>query len=186
MTTKLAGSRDTRLFCRGRSGSPPAIHVLAIGSPHGDDQVSWHVVDRLGRNPLPGLHTAALNDPVGVLDYLEGCERLVLVDACRSGAEPGTVIRLVWPDARLQERESASTHGFGVVKVLELAAVLGDLPSHVVLIGVEALTCAPGAEISPPVRRALPRLYRQLLTEVLDWTTNPTPVVAGEHGGPMP
>jgi hydrogenase maturation protease len=136
-----------------------------VGSPHGDDQVSWHVVERLRRRPFPGIEAVALSNPVRVLDYLEGCERLILVDACRRGAEPGTVLRLVWPDDRLHEHAGFSTHGFGVVRVLELADRLHRLPPSIVLIGIEAEACYPTAEISPSVRRALPKLYRQVLAE---------------------
>jgi hydrogenase maturation protease len=142
------------------------VRILAVGSPHGDDQAAWHVAERLRRKPLPGVEAVAVSDPVRILDYLGGCERLVLLDACRSGAKPGTVLRLVWPDPRLHERAGSSTHGFGVVKVLELADRLGWLPPSVVLIGIEAEACYPTTEASPAVRRALPNLYRQVLTEV--------------------
>jgi hydrogenase maturation protease len=136
-----------------------------VGSQHGDDQASWQVVERLRRKPFRGIEAVALSDPIRLLDYLQGCERLILVDAYRSGATPGTILRLVWPDARLHEQAGSSTHAFGVVQVLELARQLQWLPPYVILIGIEAETCDPTAEISPPVRRALPKLYRQVLAE---------------------
>jgi len=156
----------------GQTQVVPVIRILAVGSPHGDDRVAWHVVERLRRKPLPGIEAVALSDPVRVLDYLEGCDRLVFVDACRSGAEPGTILRLVWPDPGLRERTSPSTHGFGMVRVLELADQLNWLPPYVVLIAIEADACCPTAEISPPVRRALPKLYRQVLAEARGQTTS--------------
>jgi hypothetical protein len=48
---------------------------------------------------------------------------------------------------------------------LELADRLHRLPPSVVLIAIEAEACNPTAEISPSVRRALPKLYRQVLAE---------------------
>jgi hydrogenase maturation protease len=141
------------------------VCLIAVGSPHGDDQIGWHLVERLRRKPLRGIQATAVSDPVRILDHLERCATLVLVDACRSGARAGLIHRLVWPDPRLPERDNASTHGFGVARVLELAAALGRLPPQVVLIGVEAQTVSPTAEMSLAVRRALPALYRQVLVE---------------------
>jgi hydrogenase maturation protease len=139
--------------------------VLAVGSPHGDDRAGWEVVGRL-RREVPGVDAAAIRDPVSVLHHLAGCTGLVVVDACRSGAPPGTVRRLAWPDAGLDGRGGHSTHGLGLAGALDLAAVLGRLPPRVILFGVEAQGCEPGAEISPPVRAALPGLYRRVLAEV--------------------
>jgi hydrogenase maturation protease len=156
----------------------PHVAIIAVGSPHGDDQIAWRVVERLRQKPRRGIHATAVSEPARVLDHLEGCETLVLVDACRSGARAGTIHRLVWPDPRLRERDNASTHGFSVARVLELAAALGRLPPYVVLIGVEAQSCGPTAEMSPAVRRALPALYRQVLAEACR-----LPAVVCETGG---
>jgi hydrogenase maturation protease len=143
----------------------PCVSIVAVGSSHGDDQIGWRVIERLQRKTLPGILATAVSEAVRVLDHL-GCETLVLVDACRSGARAGTIHRLSWPDPRLQGQNNLSTHGFGVIQALELAAALGCLPPHVVLLGVEALACSATAQMSLPVRRALPKLYRRVLAEV--------------------
>jgi hydrogenase maturation protease len=139
--------------------------ILAVGSPHGDDRAGWEVVERL-RREAPGLDAAVLHDPVGLLDYLEGCTRLVLMDACQSGAEPGTIRRLTWPAAELKQTDGASTHGLGVVNALALAEALGRLPPRVILFCIEAWGCEPGAALSPSVRDALPKLYQRVLAEI--------------------
>jgi hydrogenase maturation protease len=144
--------------------------IVAVGSPHGDDQIAWRVVERLRPKSVPGIQVVAVSDPLAVLDYVERCSTLILVDACRSGARAGTIHRFFWPDPRLQEQHYFSTHGFGVVKALELAAALGRLPAHVVLFGVEVQTCRPAAPMSFPVRRALPKLYRHVLAEIVSPT----------------
>jgi hydrogenase maturation protease len=142
-----------------------SVCIVAVGSPHGDDQAGWHVVEQLRRLPLPDLRTAIVDDPLQVLDVLGGCTTLILVDACRGNAQPGTIFRLAWPDPRTQEQDSASTHGFGVSRVLALADTLGVLPPSVVLIGVEGDSYAPGVEMSAPVRKAIPELCRQVMAE---------------------
>jgi hydrogenase maturation protease len=142
------------------------VRILAVGSPHGDDRACWEVVEWLGQRPVPGVEAAVLAGPLDLLGLLEGCTRLVVVDACRSGAAPGTVVRIDWPDARLYGSAGPSSHGVGVAEALALAEALGKLPPRVTLIGVEVGICGPGAEMGPEVQAALPELYRQILEEI--------------------
>jgi hydrogenase maturation protease len=153
-----------------RRDKPGTVKVLGLGSPHGDDQAGWKLVAFLNER-LPAVAAVALSEPLGLLDHLEGCAHLVLVDACQSGATPGTVLRLTWPDPRLDAPGGTSTHGLGVGSALALARTLRRLPPRVVLISVEVESCEPGADLSPAVRAALPELFRQVLAEVNGATT---------------
>jgi hydrogenase maturation protease len=148
-----------------------AVRVLGVGSPHGDDRAGWEVVARLRREAPPGVEAAVLNQPLRLLEHLDGCSCLILVDACRTGAEPGTVVRLAWPACPPGGMGAgSSTHGVGMAAALGLAEALGRLPTRVVLLGVETGRCDPGASLSPPVRAALPGLYKRVLEEVR-WAT---------------
>jgi hydrogenase maturation protease len=120
----------------------------------------------LRQQQVPGIALAALQEPIALLDHLEDCDALVLVDACCSGAPPGTIFRKDWPESTPKGHKGTSTHGLGLASALALAQALGRLPPQVVLIGVEVETCDPGAEISASVWRALPELYQQVLVEI--------------------
>jgi hydrogenase maturation protease len=143
------------------------VRVLGLGSPHGDDQVAWQVIERLRHPPLPGVECAVVREPLGILNSLDHCHTLILVDACQSGAAPGTLWRTVWPDARLELRDRSSTHGLGLVHVLALAEKLGRLPARIVILGLEISSCAPGAPVSMDLGRAVPELCRRVRAEVL-------------------
>jgi len=147
--------------------------VVGLGSAHGDDQAGWKVVQRLGPNPCPGTETVALGDPSQLLDHLEGCSKLILVDASRSGKAPGTISRLTWPDAAVAAGTGRSSHGFSAGAVLMLADRLGWLPRTVILFGIEAEILGPDQDVSPAVASALPRLCEQVLEEVpFSWRTS--------------
>lgn len=88
--------------------------VVGLGSAQGDDQAGRKVVHWLGPNPCPGTKTLALSDPSRLLDYLEDCSKLILVDASRSGTRPGTISGLTWPDAAVATGLGRSSHGFSV------------------------------------------------------------------------
>lgn len=111
--------------------------VIGLGSPHGDDQAGWRLVEMLKRRVELEVAIRAVGDPTDLLDCLEGCRCLVIVDACHTGAPAGTITRLQWPDPRILQQHRHLTHRVGVPSVLGLAQQLHRLPKHVVLLGVE-------------------------------------------------
>ena len=64
----------------------PDFRILAIGSPHGDDQIAWCVADRLIRESPFRDRTECVASPWAVLDHLDASGPLIIIDACRSGA----------------------------------------------------------------------------------------------------
>jgi hydrogenase maturation protease len=148
------------------SSDRPWLRVLVFGSPHGDDQVAWELVERLRQKQVPGIAAAALHDPMCLLHHLGDCAAVVLVDACHSWAEPGTIVRMVWPGSGREDFRGTSTHGVGVADALALAEALGRLPPCVLLFRVEIHSCDLGAEISAAVRRAMPGLYQRVLAAI--------------------
>ncbi len=140
----------------------PIIRVVGAGSSHGDDQVGWRLAEGLTGGEAMGLEVAIIAEPLELLDHLDGCAALIVLDACQTGRPPGTVTCLAWPDARLERAEGRSSHGFGLASALALAEAIGRLPSSVLLFTVEVGDCAPGAGLSPEVRHSLPEARRQL------------------------
>lgn len=142
------------------------VQVLGLGSSHGDDRAGWEAIQRLQPHLPAGIAAVALSDPLQMLTRLDGCTRLVIVDACRTGAAPGTILRGAWADGLTSCEPRASTHGLGVAEALGLAKTLGRLPSEVVLYGIEGESFDPGDNLSAPVRAALPELCRRVLEEI--------------------
>jgi hydrogenase maturation protease len=145
---------------------------LGVGSPHGDDAAGWRVVERLRQHS--GL-TAQLKtiEPSQLLDHLDDCRRLILVDAYQSNQPPGTILRLQWPDSRLRSQRRRSSHALGLGDALALAETLGWLPPRVVVWGVEISRTEPGEDLTPEVCRVLPELERQVLQELACVTSEP-------------
>ena len=150
--------------------------VLGIGNPWAaDDGVGPEVVRRLqvgwqeegGDSALVEFQTLSQPD-LGLLDALAECDALIVVDAVVSGAAPGTVHREVWQPGAVDSRgvERASSHGFGVRELLEMAAALGRLPARVELWGIEIESTEPGEGFSAAVGEAIPGVVEQLLAVV--------------------
>jgi hydrogenase maturation protease len=130
------------------------VHVIGVGSPHGDDAAGLAVAAALAARPLPpGIVVHACERPLpDLLDALEGADAAVIVDAARSGAPPGGVRRLA--PGELARTGAASTHGLGVAEVLDLAAALGRAPARIEILALEIAGAGGGAP-SPAVRAAL-------------------------------
>jgi hydrogenase maturation protease len=131
--------------------------VAGIGNQErGDDAVGAEVARRVEHLNLPGVRVARLREPVQLLDVDMSTEIVVLVDAMRSGAAAGTVVVREIDERPLPAWAGpASTHAVGLSAVVELARVLGRLPAHVVVVGVEAESLATGSALSPAVARAV-------------------------------
>jgi hydrogenase maturation protease len=150
------------------------ILVAGIGNPWAsDDGVGGEVVrrlqERLAAEPAearPVVKLLILGQPdVALIDAMGDCERLIVVDAVRSGAPPGTLHHVAWAPGSVEERgvARASSHGLGVREVLELATAMGRLPARVELWGVEIASTEPDQGLSPAVADALPGLVEGLL-----------------------
>ncbi len=162
----------------GVSRMSPVDRILGIGSPHGDDQVGWRCIELLQqRHPTLGAETRAIAEVTEILNYVDGCQRMAIVDASRSGAPAGTIAQYTWPDSRIAGQHRHSTHGIGVADTLRLAEQLGRLPAQVVLFGVEIADCRPGADISSGVATGLAALVEKI---AVGWCARPdTPISAG-------
>ena len=153
--------------------SPRRALVFGIGSvDRGDDAVGVIVADQV-REAVTGsegdwVKVVVHEDPTALLEALDGTDVAVIIDAVRSGAEPGTVTRFDMgrhdpPLAADRGAGVAGTHGLGLAAVIDLARALGRLPSRVVLVGIEADDFGHGRGLSDPVRESVPDALEHVL-----------------------
>ncbi len=109
-------------------------------------------------------------EALALLDVWEGAEAVVLVDAIRSGAAPGTIHRVDATATAIPERlrGSSSTHAVGVGEAIELARALGRLPKTVLLFGVEGQRFEAGGGLSGEVEAMVGRLADAVLGEAIE------------------
>lgn len=101
-----------------------------------------------------------------LLEDLENLERLIIVDAVRAGAAPGTVLRLEGRAVPSAFTTKLSPHQLGIADLLATLTFLGRAPRHVLLLGVEPELLALGLELSPTVAARLPALCQQVRAEL--------------------
>jgi len=150
------------------AASEPKHLVIGIGHPdRGDDAVGRIVADRLRRRAPPGVAVVDTDgEAARLLDLFDGADTVVMVDAARLGAEPGTVRRIDAVAAPLPPMSAASTHAFGLADSIELARALGRLPRRCVVFAVEAADFTLGAPLSPEVAASVDDLVEQVLNAI--------------------
>jgi hydrogenase maturation protease len=105
-------------------------------------------------------------EPVSLVEAFAGVDEVFVIDAVRSGSEPGTVHRIDATHEPLPATLSAaSTHTLGVGEAIELARALGRLPRRVIVYGIEAESVAAGEKLTPAVARGVDDVVERILAE---------------------
>ena len=135
--------------------------ILGVGSPSGDDQAGWLVVDALAETGV-GAELRKLDRPGATLvGLLDEAPWVILIDAMQSGAPVGDIRHFErddWP----AYAHGVSSHGFGVAEALALATALSGLPARLDLYGIEIGAVSPGAGPGAAILAAARALARRI------------------------
>lgn len=141
--------------------SPPPILVLGLGNVLLQD-------DGVGPTLLGLLENLHGKDDriefvdggtqgLALLGYLSERQAVLILDAVALGAEPGSVhVREDVDVLNLRATHASTAHEGNAGELLRVAALLGDLPDHMVLVGVEPKTIRTGVGLSSDVKASLP------------------------------
>jgi hydrogenase maturation protease len=140
--------------------------IAGLGSPHGDDQLGWVVVDHLRPILAEDLAVCKVSTALELLDCLESQDTAIVIDSVAPSGRPGTVRTVTWPCPELAALTPWSTHSLGLVEALQLAEVLGRLPRRVTIHTIEAQATAPGASLSRLMMPAIEAVVKTVLGEL--------------------
>jgi hydrogenase maturation protease len=134
-----------------RSSITDRVSIIGVGNPdRGDDAVGLFVARALaGRVPRAVTVAENTGDITGLVTLFERSRSVVLIDAARSGAEPGTIHRF---DAAIEPLPAGhfrcSTHAFGIAEAIELARSVDRLPPTLIVYGIEGRDYSTGTPLS--------------------------------------
>ena len=83
-----------------------------------------------------------------LLDALSGRSHSIIVDAVRTGAEPGAIVRLAGQNVPALFNNRISPHQLGISDVLAILRLIDQEPRHIALIGIVPISLDPGLELS--------------------------------------
>ncbi|HVB79379.1 MAG TPA: carbamoyltransferase HypF [Candidatus Binataceae bacterium] len=148
------------------------IRIIGIGSPFGDDAAGLEVARMLAGLPPPNCEVLAADRPGAMLvDLLEGADAVILIDAVRSGAPPGTIHEFTFDELDRCATRLVSSHDLGVAAAIGLAHKLGRAPAVGTVIGIEiaSATTARLGGLSAGTREAACRATERVRSAAVDF-----------------
>lgn len=148
----------------GPGAAPADLLVLGVGNLLvGDEGVGVHALRALEAEAWPA-HVRLVDGGTGgfqLLELLRSHSRIILIDATRDGAPPGTVSQF---RARVATDfpPALGAHEIGLRDLIAAATLLGPLPDiEVITVSVAELKPMT-LELSAPVAAALPEVARRV------------------------
>jgi hydrogenase maturation protease len=134
-----------------------------------DDGVGLYVAERLQAGPMPDGVEVQQSEVAGLrlLELVKGYDKVVIVDALRSGRAPGEIVRYDANEFKGGHRYG-SAHSIGLQTALELGRTLGmTMPDDVTVFAVEAEDIETfGEDFSAPVAAAAEKVIDLVRAEV--------------------
>ena len=159
----------------------PRNQIVVVGCGNilrGDDAVGPTLIRHLWEQGVPDEVTLVDGGTAGmdVAFKMRGARSVLLVDAATTGGEPGTIYRVPGREVeQLPPLEGLHSHQFRWDHALAFAHwLLGDeYPETITVFLIEIAQTEPGADLSPPVEKAMfqvGELLRQEWAQAADAT----------------
>lgn len=155
-------------------GNAYPVLVLGVGNPlMGDDGIGVELAHRLQERDYGPLVHVEEGGTLGMtlLPLLEDADTVILLDAVKTGARPGTVVTRNRDELPRHFSRVISPHQIGMKEVLGAAQLCGTLPRIITLVGVEAGHTDFCQPMSAEVREAVPQaldLVETLIARALE------------------
>jgi hydrogenase maturation protease len=147
----------------------PNILVIGIGNAYRSDDAAGLIAARRVKERVSG-HCSVIEhtgEGAALMELWKDADTIIVIDAVRSGAAPGTVSRF---DASLRPLPVSmfrnSTHAFSVPEAVELSRALKQLPRQLIVYGVEAQNFEAGTNLSPAIDFAMQTVVQRVLQEL--------------------
>jgi hydrogenase maturation protease len=148
---------------------PPNIVILGVGNLLlSDEGVGVHVAHELMKMNLPPEVKVVEGgtDGFGLLNIITEANRLIVIDAVKGDAAPGSIYRFDIGEVRhCPSGFKTSIHQIGILEVLDLSELIGRTP-YTTIIGVEPKSLEMGMELSPEIKAKIPRVIELILDEL--------------------
>jgi len=148
------------------------VLVLGVGNILLQDEgVGVRVVTELQHRYLPSDEVELLDGGTAGMSLIEDIldkEHVIIIDAVRTGAPVGTLVRLVGDEVPVFLQNRISPHQLGLSDILATLTIAGQPPPNLVLIGMVPRTIELGLELSPEIEAQVDALVGQVVRELAD------------------
>lgn len=133
-----------------------------------DEGIGVHVAKKLMDLQMPAEVEVMDGGTMGLdlLYYIEGREKVIVVDTIMADQPPGTLFRFTDKNLAHKKELLRTAHGIDFTDVVRTVTALGTKPSEIVFIGVEPQEISEGLELSPVIEKKIPRIIELVMKEI--------------------
>ncbi len=101
-----------------------------------------------------------------MIEDLSDLDFLIVIDVVKTGAAPGTVVKIAGDEIPVFFRRKLSPHQIALPDVLASLELLDAMPKEIVVLGVEPISLELGMEMTPTIAEKVPTLVEMAVAEL--------------------
>ncbi len=101
-----------------------------------------------------------------MIEDLSDLDFLIVIDVVKTGAAPGTVVKIAGDEIPVFFRRKLSPHQIALPDVLASLELLDAMPKEIVVLGVEPISLELGMEMTPSIAEQVPVLVEMAVAEL--------------------
>jgi hydrogenase maturation protease len=102
-----------------------------------------------------------------MIEDLSNLDFLIVIDVVKTGAAPGTVVKIAGDEIPVFFRRKLSPHQIALPDVLASLELLDTMPKEIVVLGVEPISLELGMEMTDTVAAKVPLLVDMAVAELV-------------------
>lgn len=148
----------------------PEVRITVVGVGNlllKDEGIGVHTTYALQQIDIP--HNVKIVDGGTSPDFpydLKEVDKLIIIDAVKTGGQPGTIYRFHPHDMDIESEGIISLHELGLEQSLRMMRLMGNEPKETVIIGIEPKEINWGTELSAELQQKIPEIINAVLKEI--------------------
>ena len=144
--------------------------VLGVGNIIlSDEAAGVRAVEALERGWLLPQNVMAIDGGTSGMEMIEdlsAVDLLIVLDVVKTGAAPGTVVKISGDEIPVFFRNKLSPHQIALPDVLASLELLDAMPKEIMVLGVEFISLELGLEMTPTIAEKVPVLAAMAADEL--------------------
>ena len=144
--------------------------VLGIGNIIlSDEAAGVRAVEALERDWMLPQNVMAIDGGTSGMEMIEdlsAVDLLIVLDVVKTGAAPGTVVKISGDEIPVFFRNKLSPHQIALPDVLASLELLDAMPREIMVLGVEFISLELGLEMTPTIAEKVPVLAAMAADEL--------------------
>jgi hydrogenase maturation protease len=156
-------------------GNTKPIIVIGLGNPlMADEGVGIVLIEELAKMAAAG------ELPSDTIEYHDGGtggmyllhsiaerQKVILIDCCLMGTEPGTLKRFTPDDVNsVKQMAHLSLHEVDILNVIKMAKQIGQCPDEIIIFGIEPLKIEPQMHLNDTLEAKIPNYIDAVRKEI--------------------